>query len=135
MSEIKKKTNILANGLIQIQDKFLFLKRNSKEVDGSREWEIPGGRVEFGEDPSEAVLREVKEETSLDTEIVSIYRILSKEYEKQGKKVHLLRIIYILKTHEKPENVKLSKEHEDYKWLRKQEIRDLNLSNYLKEIL
>jgi len=33
-------------------------------------WLAPGGHIDFGETPCEAVLREVKEETGLDVEIV-----------------------------------------------------------------
>jgi len=134
MEKIKKKIKILANGLVQKENKFLFLKRKEDEIDGPGQWEFPGGFIEFGEAPEEGILREVKEETGLNAEIVSIYKILSKEYEKPGKKIHLIRIIYLLKTFD--EKVKLNeREHEDYKWLKKEEIKNLKTSDYLKDLL
>jgi len=134
MEKIKKKIKILANGIIQKENKFLLLKRNLNDVDSPGEWEFPGGFIEFGEDPKEGIIREVKEETSLNVEIISIYKILSKEYEKPGKKIHLIRIIYLLKTFDK--KVKLNeREHEDYKWLKKEEIKNLNISDYLKNLI
>ena len=48
-------------------DKCLMLKQN---VDGTIFWDLPGGRVEFGENPYEALIREVKEEASIDVTIV-----------------------------------------------------------------
>lgn len=33
-------------------------------------WELPGGKVEFNEEPSNAVVREVKEETGYDVEVL-----------------------------------------------------------------
>lgn len=33
---------------------------------GAGTWSLPGGRMEFGEDPTETALREVKEETGLE---------------------------------------------------------------------
>lgn len=130
---MKKKIKILCNGIIQKGNKFLFLKRSSKEIDDPGEWELPGGFIEFGEDPTKGVIREIKEEIGLDVEIVSIYRILSKEYEKPGKKIHLIRIIYLFKT--SSEKVKLNEEeHEDYRWVKKEEIKDLKMSDYLKNI-
>ena len=49
-----------------------------------RAWELPGGAVELGEAPEEAVLREVKEETGLD---VSIDRLLG-HYRRTGFRPH-----------------------------------------------
>jgi 8-oxo-dGTP diphosphatase len=40
-------------------------------------WEFPGGGIDFGEEPEQALLREVKEETGLD---VKIKRLLPKIY-------------------------------------------------------
>lgn len=134
MEKTKKKIKILANGIIQKKNKFLFLKRHRNEVDGPGEWEIPGGFIGFGENPSEGIKREVKEETGLNTEITSVYRILSKEYKKTTKKIHLIRIVYLLKTPE--DKVKINKkEHEDYRWIKKSEIKNLKTSSYLKDIL
>ena len=41
-------------------------------------WEFPGGKIETGESPSEAIVREIKEE--LDIEIVSIKELPAYEY-------------------------------------------------------
>ena len=53
--------------LIVQDDHFLFLKQS---VLGEEFWDLPGGRIEFGESPYNTLLREVKEETTLSIEIV-----------------------------------------------------------------
>jgi len=48
----------------------LFAQRKDDEIpDAHGKWEFPGGKIEFGEDPVAAVIRETKEETGLDVEV------------------------------------------------------------------
>ena len=49
--------------------------RRAKEP-GKGLWSIPGGRVEHGEYISQALVREVKEETNLDVEVKELLGIL-----------------------------------------------------------
>ncbi len=53
-----------ANALIERDGKYLMVKEGKEHVKGT--YNIPGGGVEHGEDPVEAVKREVKEETGLE---------------------------------------------------------------------
>ncbi|MFH1959590.1 MAG: NUDIX hydrolase [Patescibacteria group bacterium] len=52
--------------LIFKDDKFLLLKESirKKEI-----WDLPGGKIEYGETPQEALKREVKEELWIDVEV------------------------------------------------------------------
>jgi len=56
------------------QDKILLHKRTGKILEGEK-WALPGGFLERDEKADEAVLRELKEETGYDGEIVKLFRI------------------------------------------------------------
>ena len=68
MSEQKPR---LTSGVLVVQDgKFLLAERNKENYNGY--WIIPGGGVKFGETIQEAAIREIKEETNLDVDLIKL---------------------------------------------------------------
>ena len=55
---------------INANGKILIAKRN--QAPGKNEWALPGGFIEWNEDPEKACLRELKEETGLEGEIIKL---------------------------------------------------------------
>ncbi len=53
--------------LIKKEDKFLIVNIN---VQGEEFWDLPGGKVDFGESPYETLHREIKEEIDLKAKII-----------------------------------------------------------------
>ncbi len=62
------KPRITSAVLVEHEGKFLLAERNKKNYHGY--WIIPGGGVKFGETIQEAAIREIKEETNLDVELI-----------------------------------------------------------------
>lgn len=60
--------------LISSNNKFLLLKRSNSEHQYSNYWGLPGGSVEEGETPTDAVIRETFEETGLNIPNVRILK-------------------------------------------------------------
>lgn len=58
------------------QDRVLLGLRTDRDM-----WNLPGGVIEHGESPWEAVVREVKEETGLEVKVDKMLGVYSKDYE------------------------------------------------------
>lgn len=78
-------------------------------------WEFPGGKIEPGETPEEAVVREIKEE--LDTEVKTIELLDTVEYD--YPKFHLSMDCFICKI---LSGDLVLKEHEAAKWLTRETL-------------
>lgn len=76
---------------IEREGKYLILKRNEAPFAG--EWDLPGGFVEMGESPAEAVVREVAEETGLTVAPTEIIGAFTSAYGESGR--HTVDIAYL----------------------------------------
>jgi mutator protein MutT len=76
---------------IERDGEYLILKRNEEPFAG--EWDLPGGFVEMGEDPAQAVVREVLEETGLNVSPIEIIGAFTSEYGSTGR--HTVDIAYL----------------------------------------
>jgi ADP-ribose pyrophosphatase YjhB (NUDIX family) len=76
----------------------ILLSRLSPMVTTDEVWSLPGGGLDHGEDPRAAVVREVREETSLDVTVGETARVFSHHGRRtwRGRQVdaHALRIVY-----------------------------------------
>ena len=79
-------------------------------------WEFPRGKSEKGEDIKETLKREVKEETGLDVKIIKFidkYKYIADK----GKRIST-QYNFLCKMEDPSQNIKLSFEHDDYRWIK-----------------
>ena len=112
--------NVVAGIIYRDDGKFLIAQRNLNKSQGGL-WEFPGGKVELGETCEEALTREIREEMAADIEV----------YECVGEKVHHypekdIRLIFY-KAKLLSDDVTLL-EHEDCKWITKEEKDDFEFA-------
>ena len=77
----------------------ILLSRLAERITHDELWTLPGGGLDHGEDPRDAVLREVREETGLDADVGETARVYSAHLPgvwRGGRRVdaHALRIVY-----------------------------------------
>jgi len=112
---------VAAKAFIVEDGKLLVLKRRPNDIQKPGIWEIPGGRLNLGENPFEGVKRETKEETGIDIDVLHPLNV--KHFKRDdGQTITLL--IFLCKA--LTDNVKISEEHSDFKWM--------HLKNYEKEL-
>lgn len=61
--------NIRVTGILIENEKILLVKQ---KVSDKRNWSLPGGKLEQGETIEQGIIREMKEETGLDVEIIRL---------------------------------------------------------------
>ena len=108
---------VVAKAIIVRPDKrILFLYRGDTHPSFPGHLDLPGGEVETGENWEEAVIREIKEETSLVAKAKEINKVFEKSYE------HVAHVIYLIELNESSPQVSLGWEHSKYEWLTKDEV-------------
>ena len=103
---------LAAKSFIVKDNKLLVIKRRPSDVQKPSIWEIPGGRLELGENPFEGLRRETKEETGLDIEVLNPLTV--RHFTRDDNQRITMIIFYC-----KPitSEVNLSEEHTDFEWL------------------
>ena len=83
---------ITVDGVLFRESKILLIERKNPPFKGM--WALPGGFVEYGETTEEAVIREIKEETGLDTKISSLLGVYSDP--NRDPRGHTISVVYLL---------------------------------------
>lgn len=132
MKQIVQK--VAVGGVIIHEGKVLIIQRASDDDVYPNLWEVPSGKREHFEKVSDTVLREVKEETGLNTEIVKIVGAFNFVIEKPEETRDVTQINFLLKLAGESD-VKLSNEHQNFAWITKDEVDNYNLSTETKSII
>lgn len=114
---MEKEFGVAAKAIIKNgEGKYLILFKSKNEDINPNEIDIPGGRVEFGEDVQDCLKREVYEEVGLDVKVNHPSRVWGFV---KGK-LHLVGITFVVDLI--GGEISLSGEHDAYKWMTKDEI-------------
>jgi len=104
----------------------MVLRRSSTDTHRPLTWDLPGGGVDYGEDPKDAVIREAQEEAGLSIKSPTIVYTGSNNDDK-----YVIRLLYY--TFSDQTEIKLSDEHDKVMWVTKDQFVALDLPDYFKE--
>ena len=125
---MEKKFYVAVKAIIFYNERFLLIKRSEKARGDYNYWEFPGGRLEFGESPEDALLREIKEEVGISVELIcpiSAWSFLKDE------NTHITGITFLCEV-DAP-FVRLSEEHNEYAWVTHGELSGYNVYPGIKD--
>lgn len=127
------KTIEVVAAIIKHGNKVFATQRGYGEFKGG--WEFPGGKIEAGESPQEALIREIKEELETEIEVGKLVETVEFDYPNFHLTMHCFLCTVV-------SGDLVLKEHNDSKWLTKEQLHDVawlpadkDLVDKIKEII
>ncbi len=112
--------------------KILLLKRSEKNKFFVDMWQLPGGKVELGENVQDAIKREIYEETSCDLKKMTVNKVLSFKEKFNGFNGTIFLMVFDADCKLK---VKLSEDHFEFGFFSEKEIKKMSLTPISKKSL
>ena len=128
VSVVDNQIVVALKGVIIRDGKLLIIKRSDSDEIGAGTWETPGGKLDFGEYPEDALVREIKEEVGLDATVDGILYASSLMTNSFRQVIIIAYRCTVLQG-----NVILSDEHSDHLWATNEELVQLLPPNILTE--
>lgn len=119
---------ISVRALIKKDEKFLLVRRAGGTPSYIGQFELPGGKVEYGEDPEASVRREVSEELGVEAGAVQLYRVVSWMDTVERDTQHII-VVYLVGLASPSAKIVMSPEHDKFVWEKLSNIQldELNL--------
>ncbi len=119
-------------GVVVNDNRILVLQRSASESVLPGLWELPSGKREFLEPSMEALRREVLEETGLNTKPIQPVSVFDYSIEKENEIRDTTQINFLVILTDDKSIVKISDEHQAYKWISEHEIDSVPVSDDTK---
>ncbi len=116
---MNKKWQVCICGVIKCNDEYLMVKRSLEDEDCAGFWEMPSGKLNFGESVLQGLRREIFEEVGIDVDPFEKKIIGISEYSShkpEGIK-YSVQLNYVIEVPTKNLPITLSNEHTDFVWV------------------
>jgi 8-oxo-dGTP diphosphatase len=130
---MKKTTRVSVAAFIYHQGKALIVRRSKKENFLPGVYEMPGGKLDFGEEPMVGVVREVGEEVGLKIVAIAPYHIFS--YTTKNDTLYTVEVDFLCKLKGQPGKVILSDAHDKFLWISKRGLEKIEITPLMKDAI
>ncbi len=120
----------VVTAFIHHQGKVLLAKRHEKCKLFPGQYELPGGKVDFGETPGQALEREIMGELAVKVKTGRAFYCFS--YESPDNQTHYVETVFLVELLDPPEKVKMI-EHTDIQWASKDEVPGFDMSDHARK--
>lgn len=110
--------------VLNAKNEMLLIQRRADNTVAGK-WDIPGGRMSFGESIDEALRREVKEESGLEVEVVGAVLNVCTFLRDVSAQNQIVRITFAVRAGEG--EIRLSDEHQAYEWVGLDRVKEFDL--------
>ena len=111
------KLNLAVVGVVNHNNHILIGKKTHRENDIlSEKWHVPGGKVELGEHPNEAIVREIMEETNINVKVSKVLDV------RLVKKADRFVVVIWYECQPLETTIASSEELVNVKWIPKKEV-------------
>ncbi|NOZ19999.1 MAG: NUDIX domain-containing protein [Planctomycetes bacterium] len=103
----------------------LLIRRSMNSKFFAGQWDLPGGKVDSGEEFDDAMAREVAEETGLTITLEGVAGASEHELP------HIRVAILFMEARVASGDVQLSSEHDEFRWVSRKELGNMDISDQL----
>ena len=123
-------------GLAVTGHKVLLARGSSGSLFPGRWW-LPGGGIEFGESPTQCLIREFREETGLIVQSHALTTVVSDvtDLPKLGERIHSIRLLYTVRLHQGTASSDGDDTADAVEWHDLAEVANLPLMPFVRSIL
>jgi 8-oxo-dGTP diphosphatase len=125
---------IAARAAIVRDKKVLILRESGQYEEGTQKgkYDMPGGRIGTNETIEAALRREAKEEAGIDIEIIRPFFVGEWRPVVKGQQLQIIGIFYVCTTND---DVLLGNDHDDFRWVDRDEARDFLILDPVPEAI
>lgn len=126
--------NILVGAIpLRNGDEVLLLQRSMKEKFMPGAWGLPCGKIDYGEELENAVLRELKEEAGIEGQVNRLLGYSTFFSTKDGMPLHNLQVNFAVSV--LGDEVKLDSSNQDFRWMPLSAVEGSDLDDFTKSTI